>query len=558
MSTPATPSGPASTNGWDIVFAIKYADVNQAIIDRNSSPPGYTITTDTEEGTISSSGTFGAWQICEGGDGQNIHMTVPISKGSITFGKQSDFSDAVASIEVRLDLLPQPGATAASGKNDLKVRTTADASAAGDIVSVIDLQVDGLDFVFQALLKQALQKWLEANLQEFNHVFAVVDLAMTADQSPNFNWLLPTYTSYAVTDAGTLDDSIFAVLSMTEGRSAQGLSHEVSSFAIPDGARAGFMITQERFLEKMVLPGVAIMFKQASVTDFDITQDGTVITNNKDLDFHDWILDDGTVVSPVIDKGNFTITLFETTLELKFSGLHFSYNDPGTICIVNFTSKNIMRLDPDHPNLLDLHTTWSKHDGMVETSKTEQWIDIAAGIAIQVFAIVIGVVTAGAGDVAVEGAAGVTEVEEGEAAINEVTTTFSEDAGNNAVGNVSDEENATQAAEKETTATAEGDPNYKAESKGWFARNKIKIAGGMKGALVGGVGTTVINLIPKILKAEATGEIQDLPTLDGFTETAVSPVSWPGAATGFNLTSLALNGPLQLGGNPGFKDPGGS
>src|SRR5690606_38945377 len=119
-----------------------------------------------------------------------------------------------------------------------------------------------------------LETWLTDNLQEFNHVFSAVDINVRADKD-SFQWIKPTKIGYAVnapTDV-PVDDYIFGVLAMTEGRQGTNLSNEISPNIIPENANAGFLISQERFLNKILMPGVYVMFYGASASDFTMTDD---------------------------------------------------------------------------------------------------------------------------------------------------------------------------------------------------------------------------------------------------------------------------------------------
>jgi hypothetical protein len=49
----------------------------------------------------------------------------------------------------------------------------------------------------------------------------------------------PTYTTYAYIDGDTADDGMLGVLCMTRNRPPIGLFEQLSSAAVPPGARAG-------------------------------------------------------------------------------------------------------------------------------------------------------------------------------------------------------------------------------------------------------------------------------------------------------------------------------
>jgi len=534
-----------STNGWDTVFAIKFPDVNSAIVSAGASPASFSYTNTGSSGTIVITGTFGDWQLTTGGDGENLHMSLPISSGSVdNAGSVTPYSNATATIEVRLDLLPQPGATSTSGPNNLVVDPS--------VVSVLDISYSGTapDAVTSALINQGLEDWLVANIQDFNHVFATVDLNTRLDSASQFQWLMPTHTSYAVGDAATVADAVFAVLSMTENRSAANLSHIVDADAIPGGERSGFLINTERFLEKIVLPGVPVFFSNASESDFDIVEDGTQIVNNTSLTFQEFTLENGNTVTADIERGNFTVTVEETNLITTFSGLHYS-SSPGIDVYVDFTQYSVMELDDE--GRIDLRATTFTQGGSVETSVGVQIADIISGVVVEVLAIAIGTAAGSWLEDAAEVEQNVQEgieLEQNTANMGETTGNILPGATDAEIGQAQEGTNAVQ-----TAADEVGNANQPARFNGWLARGNVKMKGAVIGGLAGLFVSTPLSAIVFILEAIADKNREDIPTLLEFAETAVSPVTWPNASQ-YTLTSATLNGCLQIGGDPGFSQAG--
>lgn len=170
-----------------------------------------------------------------------------------------------------------------SWKNNLKLLkdSVSDDEPAVVIVTIKNDQTGG---IAGAVLPELLSEWFNTNIGELNHVFGSLDLSPSLSTKDNYNWIKPTGTSYAVTDNGTLDNSVFGVLTMTQGNPAPA-SHQVSPNAIPnkDGANAGFLISGTTFMKKMMLGGVRTIFDNEPESSFDITNDGLTVTNNKQL-----------------------------------------------------------------------------------------------------------------------------------------------------------------------------------------------------------------------------------------------------------------------------------
>jgi hypothetical protein len=403
----------ADTYGWDTAFAIRVDDVNAAIIRKGSSPKSFSAASkDPHTGiAVVVTGTFSDWQITKGGSGKLIHMSTSVTqltakgeipgKGPVSFV----FSSGTFEIEVELEYVPHtdPPEGGTGSFHNLKVRHTG-ATSEEQVVTVLGAHdfgtsTDGSNTPFEAVaddVKAAMQDWFNANLIDFEHVFATVNLNRTADKG-QFAWLLPTYTSYAYVDGATLDDSILGILCMTEGRSADGLDQEISPNAIPEGARAGFLIAPERFVREMLWPSMPIVYKGAKSSDFAMRTDGTGLTLAAGpATIEDLKDDDGNLHETVLKNFELTtsdqfLTVDATTRVEVSPGIHAfthvvaSYgltlhktaDGKETIFYVKHSTT-----DPEH---------WTEESEGVKISK------ILEGIAAVLIVIAIGVATDGAG-----------------------------------------------------------------------------------------------------------------------------------------------------------------
>ncbi|WP_275099546.1 TULIP family P47-like protein [Sedimenticola hydrogenitrophicus] len=274
----------ASTFGWDTVFAIRIRDVNTAI--RNASPAPYPAVfahpyQSSTLGAVPFRGSFGPWQMCSGGSGDIVRFRVPLTTLEFDIpdehGKPvtTALGPAQAVIEVRLSFLPHEGGE--QRKVDGKLHKLTVASRAHDpqqvpvTLAALEFGLDPHDETIVIAARSALTQWFDENLHDFTHIFSLVDIDRKADRG-QFEWLLPTYTSYAYADnPASPDDSILAILCMTQNRSPDGLFPEVSEYAIPPGARSGFLISKARLLEELMLPTMSFMFEGAKPGDFVVS-----------------------------------------------------------------------------------------------------------------------------------------------------------------------------------------------------------------------------------------------------------------------------------------------
>lgn len=289
-------SNKADTYGWDTVFGIRIDDVNAAIESARSSPSSFQVTgTDAlSDVKFALSGSFSDWRITRGGSGKLLHMSAPVTHMDIKSSEaELSFSDGEFVIEVRLHYLPhtsQPEGSTGTF-HDLKVKHSSDDSDNEPVVTIVSSHFPQDNYgQFQIDVESAMRDWFNSHLQDLTHTFATVNLNRTADNG-QFKWLLPTYTSYAYIDGTTDDNSILGILCMTDDRSADGKVEELSPNVIPEGSRAGFLISAERFLSQMVLPSMGIVFKGSSASDYELSTDNKSITlrNNNPVKIDDVI-----------------------------------------------------------------------------------------------------------------------------------------------------------------------------------------------------------------------------------------------------------------------------
>jgi len=286
-----------TTNGWDTVFAVRASDVNGAITRRATSPKTWeaTLPASFVAPELLASGTFGTWQLATGGSGGIVNMAIPFECTITGTAAPVAVRGGVATVSVRLQYLPPEqglpvcGSTPDSREGAHRLvldRGTDSRRSVGALPVTVNSvtyaapqQQDGLDGV----LKEMLARSLNGHLDEFQHVFATVDIAGSA-ATDAFRWLKPTDRSYAYAEptiGATLDNAVFAVLTMTECRSRGSALQQISPDAIPPGSRAGFTIAELLLMEKMILPNLAHEYPGTDASYFRLNSNSTQITNTK-------------------------------------------------------------------------------------------------------------------------------------------------------------------------------------------------------------------------------------------------------------------------------------
>jgi hypothetical protein len=282
MAESSTPAGgpvdTADAYGWDTVFAVHIGDANAAIARAKSSPPRFSAA-DEADG-YAASGSFGDWQIATGGSGDLIRLAIPIVGCTITEpGGSSEVVNGTALVDVRLNYLDEDTKPSVGGSNKLlKVQTDASKAPDHQVASVVDITYADTQpsFLGGAALQEMLEAWLNANLVDFDHVFATVNIDRTADTGA-FQWMQPTHVAYAYSDLGTPGHGVLGVLGMTEGRPDTGLVQQISSVIVPPGQRAGFLVSKQRLLENLLLPAMPHVFPGSQLSDYKLSSTGEAI-----------------------------------------------------------------------------------------------------------------------------------------------------------------------------------------------------------------------------------------------------------------------------------------
>jgi hypothetical protein len=485
--------------------------------------------------------------------------------------------------------------------NDLQVLAEAasEDEPAVVLVTIVNNPTSGIAAdVFPSLLST----WFNANIAEFNHVFASLDLSPIVSTTDKYAWMKPTATSYAVTDQGTTASSVFGVLTMAMGNQPSA-NHQVSPYAIPTGAQAGFLISGPNFVQYMLLAGARTIFNDAPETSFRIDNDGLTVRNTADLVWGKFMMDDknkgsvanqgysaqldkkqlpnqlvmaleninvyvqgysvsvmstgsqwllsrdsseyilnvkdnnidvyeATVVK--IAKGQFTMTLMQSYVEIQFIDLLYSYSSDFDVH-VNYTEqvqltlqtlggKQIFWFDQVLKNLV-VSVTKTK------SAITREIVEGAVAAALALVAVagpIIEGLSAGAeiGEVTEEGGEAVVDAE-----------AFSQAENANPEAAEQDAENAALNAAEQSGGKLTNIKNAFATTK-WRA---VATLAALAGAVVG-----ADQAISAIIEAAAKKQWENVPGFDDFANYAIRPYTWPNVAD-FTLKSATLAGSLQIG-----------
>ncbi len=261
-----------TTLGWDTISAVALTDVNNAIVKYGTSPRTWdgTVPHTKFSPSVALTGQFEPWSLTTGGTGSKVIMKIPFH-AEVVVGDGADRTTYVikggtAGVEVNLAFDP---------KQQLRVDTLPDKGKLAEVIDVTftqpaagDMPAEDREWLNKTL-KYLLEQWLDApaNLSQFQHVFTAIDLN-SAEAMGNLAWILPTYTSYAYINGKSEDDSYLGVLCMTENRDPGNAPQELAPGAMTGDQQkwSGFTVSKDRFMNKMVLPGLQHHFPKAKLT----------------------------------------------------------------------------------------------------------------------------------------------------------------------------------------------------------------------------------------------------------------------------------------------------
>jgi hypothetical protein len=490
----------------------------------------------------------------------------------------------------------------AAWANDLKALAQA-ASSDEPAVTIITISNNPAKGIAADVLPQLLSDWFNAHIAEFNHVFAALDLSPIVAENDKYAWMKPTSTSYAVTDEGTLDSSIFGVLTMALGRKSSN-NHQVSPYAIPDGSDAGFLIAGPMFLQYMLLAGAQQIFNGASADSFLIENDGLTVSNTKDLVWGKFMMDEkkqGSVrddgYSAQLDQkqlsqqlidalSNTNVFVYGYSVDVTTAGSQWLLSDGDrTEYILSLNGTDIEAYEATVVNIakgqfnmslnhtyveiefidlaysyssdFDVHVNYTEHVQLTLKQQGDKqifWFDqilknqvvsvtrTKAAITRQ---IVEGAVTAALSLVAIAG-----PIIEGLSAGADITS-VTEDGGEAVINarTFTEVEAANPGAAERDLASSGAAASEQAGGKltnikNAFATPKWKFVAALA-ALAGGV-VGFDQAISAIIEAAAKDEWENVPGFDDFAQYAIAPYTFPNVPD-FTLKSAGLAGSLQVG-----------
>ncbi len=530
-----------TANGWGAVNAASIEVVNQSIAKQKKLPQNFLITT---QGsllgidifcTISGDKTdktklckWEKWEIVSGGSGEIIHMSCVLGDAYANVevkgeNKSSLYDVSKSDIRVSLNLKAIPDENYhIKEKSGTANKITAEEEKEIQILdsSVINGLDEKKDKPIIDLIKDGFADYFKEHLKEFSAAFGVIMLnGKIAEKKKDFQWLMPTDVSYAFEQ--THDNRhYFGLLTMLDNDkiTTQSQQIDVGMFEnMPKDANSVLLISGEKFCKHVLLPSAVAIITGSKEEDFDIGKDKISVTNNKELNWDKFKLENGSVIQPTIPKGALEVNIDYNFIKIEIVGMHYSPS-PGITVYMNLTQKVEVTVEKrkDGSYVLITNNESAFQNNKITTSvEVAKWLkitEIVVEVVSAVAAFACGALAIG-GKLASKAATTVVEETVAEFELSEEAISETAQAEIEAASEV------IEAAANEVASAATE------TTSGFFGSNFCKVTEHVCGfiAAAGGVSIGITELV-KYLK---TKDYDNIPTLNDFANLLLSNYAWP-------------------------------
>ncbi|WP_170953274.1 TULIP family P47-like protein [Bacillus thuringiensis] len=338
--------------GWDTNYVTSFSNVNKTIQQQNLYPSTFEheliVDDDFTSADLLAEGTFQPWEITTGADGQNVNFICKFGENSGMANKKNNKiykfnSNAYAKIQLKLQYLDSsktiedPTGEGNGEQVNLMVKTDNDNNGDAPVILISLFLSEEIEknISLKGFSETIFKEWFNENIEKFEQIFSSFLLNETA-KDENFQWLKPTTVSYGVAEAKdengepSLDNSVFAVMTMVEKRENKNPTHGVDNRLLQavknakDTNDSAFGIDMPLFVEKWLVQGLNIM--QVGVpSQFEKTSNGLYIQNKERIPFGRIPNADGDEVDAHIDPKKFRMGITNNQLELDIDNITWKH-----------------------------------------------------------------------------------------------------------------------------------------------------------------------------------------------------------------------------------------
>jgi hypothetical protein len=309
--------GGVDTYNWDTVLALRLPDVNRLLARDAATFPCYQLSHTAGGVTTTLGWSFAGWTLADV-DGTDIQVTTTFGELQVD-GQPFDVTGLTLTVACRLLIKPAlDGHVDPAGKHPLRcadAQVQLDDQAAARPSSQSDRLSD---------VEDGLEAWFKGpeGLACLNAHFD----GLTIRASGRGSFLTPKERRYA--GAMLADDTVaFGTLAKTLKSDVTGCPLQLSPYAIPAPAKAGFLISAEVFLANMLRPALPGVFggDPAHPERTYSVYDGNKLRNEVELRMS-FATEDGKHFTGIIDPKHLVVTLTGSQLDLSIRNIAVPVN----------------------------------------------------------------------------------------------------------------------------------------------------------------------------------------------------------------------------------------
>ncbi|MFS1519412.1 TULIP family P47-like protein [Bacillus sp. SCS-151] len=428
--------------GWDTAYAINFDQVNEILRkqDENDGIQPHDFSGKYTSGTITGTledGVFDTWKISTLSDGQNLVLECPISSGIFTIndGNQElsvelkdnkniylevnlDFLDEAEQQEIQATIEDQiqqqveeqlnavwevtdytPYYLAVSGNTENPARVVQHDFDLSELSNVYS------EAIVEAIFSKLFSDWFIEHISEFNAVFNIFVinnevneyLGDEEDDINTFQWLRPTDIHYGISSTGSPTTSTLGVMAMTSNKPRPNDAHNID-YRLLDGltrSQSTFAIDAKLVMKEIFMKGAEVTFPPGNEEKLELSPDGLTIKNNAEIEWTQFINDNGEEIIGIVPPNGYNLTMFEDKLTVTFTDITWVENKMKYM--LNFSesykvvlSNNRLRLETvgETTHNLTVDTSSSNSDDQLASFKADFAAAVIGVVSGEVFNII--------------------------------------------------------------------------------------------------------------------------------------------------------------------------
>ncbi|HGJ5867658.1 TULIP family P47-like protein [Arsenophonus nasoniae] len=331
-----------STIGWDVVSVTDINTLNKVVSENHPYPDKFAEAYKIIGQQLKIAGQWGEWRIANEANGKNVYMQCLIQNGSATIFDQNyslNANEELSSITIQillagLEALPEKWLSPDDDTSSVTEETQCFELVINNQEAIVIIESNftnpelySEEVGLASPIEMTLKRWFNNNIDQFKQIFSVLLLGLRANKG-DFQWLKPSAYSYSANSTIDKKTAAFGALTLIDGKTEKShLTQSVDVTALhlvkPFGANAALIVSKSMFVRHILLQAAMALVKNSRAADFDISETGFSLTNNKEMVWQDFDGPDNAKISPMLPKESFILTLQADYIHISIVGAHY-------------------------------------------------------------------------------------------------------------------------------------------------------------------------------------------------------------------------------------------